>query len=129
MSKEVEITNAVIESATLQYDRGIFLCGYLNLNFGGSGCFFGGYVLGVKPGHKAKAAGANETGILASWVNGVMTCADVEEYHKVRGRVVRVKREAGFNGKVIAIGHCVNDIWFEPEKEFARFRDDDGGQS
>ena len=118
---ETEIVNAEVTDPSIRYDRGVFLTGWVFLNYDTGAQGFGGYVLGTKPGEKARAESANATGLLAAWVNGIMTVCDVDDYAKAHGRPVRVKREARWNGRIIAIGHFTKDIWFEPEMAFAEW--------
>lgn len=118
---QTEIVNALISDPSIRYDRGVFLTGWVFLNYGSGTQGFGGFVLGAKPGEKVKAEDGNKTGLMAAWVNGIMTVCDVDDYAKAAGRPVRVKREAKWNGKVFAIGHLTKDIWFEPEVAFAQW--------
>lgn len=114
MASEVEIRNAIIESAKLTTgDRG-FLDAWLTLDYGGSGQAFGGYCLYLPPNwshHNPAAAYAGH------FIFRVMEIAGVTEWNSLPGKTIRVKCE---HVKVHAIGHIVKDDWFNPSEDFAR---------
>lgn len=111
-----KIQNAQIKSVRIGYERGVFLTVWVHVSHEDGAQGFGGYVLGADPTSSAKAVAGNETGLLASWVNGILKASDVEDISKAEGKVIRIKREDGFSGKILAIGHAVKDYWFCPEE-------------
>lgn len=114
--------NARIESVSLQLDRGVFLCGWLQLSRAdGTSQGFGGYVLGGMP-EAAAGRHAEQPNLAAAWCVAVMRAADVENYVEAAGKIVRIRiDQPGFNGRIIAIGHALkDDRWFQPERDFQK---------
>jgi hypothetical protein len=108
---DIEIKNAVIESVSLQIERGFVLDSWVHLDYGGSGQGFGGWVLYLN-----KTAKHHTIESLAGhWIYRCMQIAGVESWGEMKGKTVRVKCE---HTKVHAIGHIVKDDWFEPAVEF-----------
>lgn len=107
----MEIKNAVIKSAKLDIgDRGL-LTAWLNLDYGGSGQGFGGYVL-----YLPKSYSHHElTSVAGHFIFRCMQIAGVDEWQQLVGKTVRVRAD---NTKVHAIGHIVNDDWFNPSVDF-----------
>lgn len=124
-SEETEIVNATIVNQSAGFDREIFLCCHLTFDYGnGTHQGFGGHVLGGEPGSKAGEHGANPNWC-AEYLVGVLRAAGVESMTQLPGKNVRVKREVGWGGKVIAIGHITkDDLWFDPETAFKKLRDE-----
>ena len=111
-----KIQNAQIKSVRIGYERGVFLTVWVCMIHEDGNQDFGGYVLGADPTRSAKAAAGNETGLLASWVNGILKSADVEDIAEAAGKTVRIKKEDSPGGKILAIGHPIKDYWFCPEE-------------
>jgi hypothetical protein len=112
-----EIVNAEITDATIRFDRDIFLCAHIGLSYGDSTYQgFGGLVLGGNPFDTTVAAAkhADQPNIAADFIGGAMAVAGVDSWSKLPGRIVRVKREDGFGGKILAIGHATKDRWLDP---------------
>jgi hypothetical protein len=107
----VEIKNAVIQRAYFDTERG--LSAWLDLDYGGSGQGFGGYLLYAPKGWKAHESKGNYAG---HFIYRCLQIADVSDWSKLPGRTVRVKAE---HSKVHAIGHIIKDDWFDPSKDFA----------
>lgn len=111
--KDVEIRNAVIESARITNDDHNLLSVWLSLDYGGSGQGFGGYSLYLPPSFKHHdPSGPNYAG---HFIWRVMEIADVSEWGKLAGKTIRVRCE---HSKVHAIGHIVKDDWFWPGRDF-----------
>lgn len=108
---EIEIKNAIIRSAHFDTERG--LSAWINLDYGGSGQGFGGWMLGGKKGWEKEANYAGR------FISRVLEVADVDDWGKLPGKTIRVK--ADWN-KVHAIGHIVKDDWFNPAEEFGSVR-------
>jgi hypothetical protein len=106
----MEIKNAVITSAQFNTERG--LSAWLMLDYGGSGQGFGGYLLYAPEGWKAHTERGNYCG---HFVWRCLEIAGVDDWSKLPGRTIRVKAD---HNKVHAIGHIVEDKWFDPASEF-----------
>lgn len=115
VNEQVEIKNAVIESARFDTERG--LSAWLMLDYGGSGQGFGGYMLYLPKDWKYHGGQPNFCG---HFIYRCLQIADVDDWSKLRGRTIRVK--ATFGG-VQAIGHIVKDDWFDPKAEFAQLQE------
>lgn len=110
-SENYEIKNAIIESVVLEKgDRGVLQC-WLHLNYGGSGQGFGDYSLYIPESythHKLKSFAGH-------FIFRCMEIADVEDWSKMKGKSIRVKST---HCSIKAIGHIINDDWFEPSLDF-----------
>ena len=106
-----EITNAIIKSARITNGDHGLLSAWLNLDYGGSGQGFGGYCLYV-PKKKGSADKGNYCG---HFIWRVLEMTDVTEWDKLVGKTIRVK--ASHRG-IEAIGHILEDKWFNPKAEF-----------
>ena len=107
---EIEIKNAKIESTRLGYDRGVFLCAWIYLGYGGSVQGFGGYVLAIAK-NEGPIRPLNDFGIES--INRILGTLGVESWEQLPGTPCRVKCEYS---KVHAIGHYLNDKWFSYEE-------------
>lgn len=115
MNEQFEIKNAVIESARFDTERG--LSAWLYLFYGkGGGQGFGGHLLYAPKGWRAHNTLGDFTG---HWIYRVFQIAEVDDWSKLKGRTIRVKSN---DGCIKAIGHIVNDDWFDPAKEFEELR-------
>ncbi len=112
MSTNIEIKNAVIESASISFeDRGFLDCS-ITLDYGGSGQGFGGYTLYLPKSwkhHKLESPAGH-------FIFRVMEVAGVQRWDQLVGRTLRVRAE---HSKVHAIGHIVKNDWFCPADDFA----------
>lgn len=106
----IEIKNAVIEQAYFDTERG--LSAWLSLTYGGSGQGFGGYMLYAPKGWKAHESKGNYAG---HFIYRCLEIAGVSDWAKLAGRTIRVKAD---HSKVHAIGHIINDDWFDPSADF-----------
>ncbi|MGA0564132.1 hypothetical protein ACO2RV_16935 [Ancylobacter sp. VNQ12] len=114
------IQNAVIDYATITIERGLILTSSIGLDYGDSSHQgYGGLVLGGMPKSKA-GEHWDQKNFCAEWIVGVMRAADVEDWSKLTGRTVRVKRSGpGLVGMITAIGHIVkDDRWFDATAAF-----------
>lgn len=105
---QMEIQNAKIDSVSLGYDRGVFLCAWLYLDYGGNCQGFGGYVLAKNSGPQRAL---NDFGI--EYINRILSVLEIETWEKLPGTPCRVKAN---HCKVFAIGHFLKDKWFDPEE-------------
>lgn len=110
--------NATIKSTTLDIERG--LSAWLHLDYGGTGQGFGGFILYAK--HAWTEGGQLQANYAGHFIQRCIEIGGVEQWEKLPGRNIRVRREDGFNGKVIAIGHITNDDWFNPQQDFEDYK-------
>lgn len=116
MSETIEIKNAVIECTHLGCEDHGIMTWCLQLKYGSTGQGFGNYALddwneGLKR-RIGTAWGMESIGLLLNAVG-------VGSWEKLPGKYIRVKSESGWNGKVVAIGHIVEDKWFSPKEDLA----------
>lgn len=97
----METKNAKIKSTYLGLeDHGLFTC-FLNLDYGGSFQGFGGHSL-THPKYGVEYLGR------------VLKTVGVDRWEELPGKVIRVKAD---HGAVYAIGHIIEDRWFNPEED------------
>lgn len=109
----MEVKNAVIESATITSDDHGCLSAWISLDYGNCGHQgFGGYVLYLP---RSQMHHKLET-VAGHFIWRVMEVAGVTEWGKLKGKTVRVRSD---HSGVEAIGHIVNEDWFNPKEEFA----------
>lgn len=109
-----EILNAKITSVSLSMaDHGI-LTYDIGLDFGGSGCMFGGRCIG-KGYLGAKSFEGYDKGLEA--MMRVMDTVGVEKWEDLNGKYVRAVTK-GWGGSVQKIGHILKDKWFDQEEFF-----------
>jgi hypothetical protein len=104
----MEIKNAVIGKATITNGDHGCLSAWLTLDYGGSGQGFGGYNL--------YSGGNNSKNYAGVFIDKCLKIAGVSEWSKLEGKTIRVKSE---HSGVIAIGHIVEDKWFNPKEVFS----------
>lgn len=108
----ITVSNAVIESAIIDIgDRGC-LTAWLTLDYGGAGQCFGGYALYLP---KSWTHHEKNAGYAGHFLYRVMEIAGVDQWHKLPGKTIRVRKTWS---KIEAIGHIVKDDWFDPDKDF-----------
>lgn len=83
----------------------------LMMEWGGSGQGFGGYALDGRGGEIGHAKS-----ILA--IRKILETIGVDSWEKVKGQLVRIKKDSEYNGSIKAIGHIINDQWFEIDSFF-----------
>lgn len=108
------ITNAVIESVSIDdAERGL-LTAWLTLDYGGTGQGFGGYTLYLPSNfahHKLMSPAGH-------FIWRCMQIGGVSKWADLKGKTIRVRQEHKF-GRVQAIGHIIKDDWFCPDADFA----------
>lgn len=110
---DIQIQNAVIESATITTGERGFLDAWLQLDYGGSGQGFGGYVLYLPKSfshHKLES-------VAGHFIYRVMEIAGVTKWEDLKGKTIRVR---GTYSGIQAIGHIVKDDWFCPSEDFEK---------
>lgn len=93
----LETRNAVIERVSLGLEHG-FCSGWLHLTYGGTVQSFGGWA----------------TPLCGRWIERCLQIAGVSQWQELPGRAIRVRAH---HTAIIAIGHIVEDRWFEPRVE------------
>jgi hypothetical protein len=108
--------NAVIESTRIDYERGI-LTAWINLDYGGTGQGFGGYVLDRAPDKSGgRPYGDRRASRLAGhFISRVIQVVGADSWESLKGKPVRVVHT---HSKVHKIGHYLKDRWFDPAEEF-----------
>jgi hypothetical protein len=105
--------NARIERTSLGWeDHGILTCS-LQLKLPNGGQSFGGWALDdapLKPG-----TGRVPTAFGLAYITRLMEAVGVSCWEKLCGTHVRIAR-AELNGRIVAIGHIIEDRWFDPCK-------------
>jgi hypothetical protein len=111
---EIDVRNAIIESVTITNDDHGILSAWIQLDYGDGGHQgFGGYTLYLPKSfkhHKFESFAGH-------FIWRVMEIAGVEEWSRLKGKTVRVKKQGHF-GSIEAIGHIVKDDWFNPSEDF-----------
>src|SRR5688572_9697543 len=110
------IKNAIIESTDLtSADYGV-LSAWIHLSYGGCLQGFGGHALYLPKSFSHHKGQVNFAG---HWIYRVMQIAGVERWDQLKGKTLRVQSDKdGLGGTIIAIGHIVNEDWFNPSEEF-----------
>lgn len=114
----IEQLNAVIESTMLgTEDHGIFTC-LLYLKHERGSQAFGGYALDAPP--KERRAGFERIGTAfgLEFIARILRTLDVESWERLKGTRLRIRQE---HGKIHAIGHFLEDRWFNPEQDLKAF--------
>ena len=102
------IKNGKIDSVRLGVEDHGILTAMVNISHDGGGQVFGGYAFSTS------LTGKNACGI---FIGKVLRVAGVTWWEDLPGQVVRVKIEGR---KIIAIGHVINDHWFNPVETFEK---------
>lgn len=110
--REPEIKNAKINKADIQFDRGTFLCAWLDLDYDHSGQGFGGWVLLNR--HLAfKKNTSMGDGYGIEYIGRLMDTLEVEKWSDLQGTPCRAMIDE--HNMAIAVGHYLKDKWFFPE--------------
>ena len=104
-----EIINARIESTSLGIEDHGILSFFLHLEFDGSGQGFGGYALDTFDKEKKRRVGH---AFGTDCILRILEVLKVHNWEDLRGKYLRIKR---INHKIIAIGHIVENKWFNIE--------------
>ncbi len=100
----IEELNAVIVSAELDVAERGSLLGIVTVDLQGGGTQgFGPYFM----------CGANDPGFAGRWVTSVLRVTGAGTWARLPGKVIRVRKSGGL---IRAIGHPIQDLWFDPEE-------------
>jgi len=114
-NEQVEIKNAIIDTAIISNDDQGFLDCWLMLDYGDSCQGFGGWVLYVPKSfthHDVKSFAVHH-------IHRCMEVAGVGKFHELKGKTIRAKV---VDGSIEAIGHIVKEDWYSPKTDFATTR-------
>ena len=107
---EAEIKNAVIRSAKLTIAEHGYLSVWIDLDYGGLCQSFGGHTL-----YLPSPFNHHEINSFAGhFIYRCLQIAGVSEFKDLRGKTIRVRAT---DKDVYAIGHIVNNDWFDPNAE------------
>ena len=90
--------NGTIKSTLITRSHNIPTC-MLNIDLGNSGQGFGG--------HSLEYYGVD-------YLFKIMDVVGVNAWEDLKGKHVRVRSE---NGLLVAIGHIIKDVWYEPQED------------
>lgn len=108
----IETKNAVITGTNLFIERDM-LTAFVNLEYGkSSGQGFGGYELDKWDEGTQNYIPSKSCGL---FIRRVLETVGVDKWENLKGKHVRVKAD---REKIYAIGHILENSWFEPESEF-----------
>lgn len=106
-----KIENAQITNVSLNMEDHGCLCLDLTIEWGGSGCVYGGYVLGKGyVGADDEFFSGSEKGCEA--IMRIMDTVGESELLNMKGKYIRVAHE-GWGSSVKIIGNIVKDKWFD----------------
>lgn len=118
----IEIENGRIDSTMLGIEDHGILSYKIGINFAGYHQEFGGYSLDApKKDDEGKFLERIGTDYGMESINRILKVLKVDTWEKLKGTSLRVKRKGSHNGPIIAIGHFMDDNWFEPERDLAEF--------
>lgn len=112
---EYEEQNAMITSVSMMDSEHGSLSAFVHLEFAHGTQGFGGYPL-YNP-----SALKNQPNYAGHFIWRVMEVAGVSAWEKAPGNPCRVRLH---KGQIVAIGHIIKDIWFDPKEEFERLREE-----
>ena len=104
------VTNAKISSTMLGIEDHGIMTFSLMMDMGGCGQGFGGYALDGKAGNVGHSKSIQ-------CIRKILETVDVREWEDLKGKLVRIRKNDEFNGPILAIGHIIEDRWFDI-KEF-----------
>lgn len=107
----METVSARIDSTMLGYEDHGILTTFLMLDYGGSVQGFGGYSLG----------NTKSDSVACSYqIRRILETVGVDKWEELIDKNIRVRRSRSFNGKILEIGHLLEDKWYNPELEFEK---------
>jgi len=109
--------NARIKSTMLGVEDHGILTAYIHLDYGGSGQGFGGYALDSYEGERGKG-GRQGTAWGMEFIRRVLETVGAERWEQLPGMHCRVRQT---DDKVQAIGHIIENKWFDPNEDLMFF--------
>lgn len=103
--------NARIKGVSLGIEDHDILTAFLHLDFGSGSQGFGGYAL--------DASGAN---YCAAFIRGVLDVVGAREWSDLPETIIRVRHDdaPGCARTIKAIGHAIDDRWFDPSEVLSK---------
>lgn len=111
------VRNAIIKGVSLNIERGI-LTGWIELDYGGSGQSFGGYVLHMPDNDENQK---NKNNYAGHFIMRCIQIGGVQRWEDLKGKTIRVISD---NDKIYAIGHIVINDWFDIEVDFKKLQNE-----
>lgn len=116
----METKNVEITDVTLSMSGG-YLRFYVFLEGNGFKGNYGGYVIGHGFLGSKEFSAENGYGLVA--MMNIMNVVGVENWEDLKGKYCRVKIENGCGDTVKAIGHIINDQWFDMREFFKKCKE------
>jgi hypothetical protein len=98
--------NGKIHSTMLGIEDHGIMTFFVNIDFGGSGQGFGGYALDGKAGQVGHSKSIQA-------IRKILQTVDVTQWEDLKGKYVRVRKDKEYGGTIKAIGHIIEDKWFD----------------
>lgn len=117
MIDKIETKNATIENVDLFIEDHGTLTAYLYLDYGGSGQGFGGYALYL-PSHYTHSK--NNKNYAGHFLYKILKIVGVSSWKDLKGKSIRVMADYE---KIHAIGHIIEDKWFNPTEDFKKMKE------
>ena len=116
----MEIINGKIESTMLGIEDHGIMSFFLHIKFDGSGQGFGGYALDQWNEAKKKRVG---TAFGLDCIKNIIETVGVSKWEDLKGKYIRAKYEKNqWSGPIIAIGHIIEDKWYNIEEHAKEMR-------
>lgn len=113
----IKVRNARVTSTYLGVEDHGILTAWVHLDYGGSGQGFGGYGMDKPIKENGEHKGREGVAWGMEFIRRVLEVTGAESWEKLPGTPVRVR---GVHwGSIDAIGHFIDDKWFEPKKDLA----------
>ena len=103
------VTNAKISSTMLGIEDHGIMTFSLMMDMGGTGQGFGGYALDGKAGQTGHSKSIQ-------CIRKILETVDVMRWEDLQGKLVRIRKDSEWNGPIKAIGHIIEDKWFDIEE-------------
>jgi len=114
-----DIENGRIASTTLGIEGHGILSSMIHIKCEGGGQGFGGYALDEpQKDNDGNFLGRIGTDFGMEYINRILKVLKVDKWESLPGTPLRVRRDTP-RGDIIAIGHFINDDWFEPKRDLA----------
>lgn len=81
----------------------------LMLEMNGCGQGFGGYALDGKAGQVGHSKSIQA-------IRKILETVDVMKWEDLKGKLVRIRKDSEYVGSIKAIGHIIEDKWFDIEE-------------
>ncbi len=117
MATKTEVENAVIRFTTLGYEDHGVLTAFIHLDFKGGGQGFGGFGLdNIAEDDSTERSPHPAAGL---FIGRVLSVLGVGKWEDLKGKHCRIRHSWT---KIEAIGHIIEDEWFDPQVEFELLR-------